>query len=258
MQVIKGAITAFSIYSRIPMPRIECGKEDMRYNLCFLPLVGAVIALLIYGGVYVSDLLALPFISKICIVSLIPLLVTGGFHMDGYMDVRDAVSSYKEREEKLRILKDPHIGAFAVISLVIYAIVWTGALAIILDRGLKNILIPLIGIFVLSREGAAFSSLTLDKAKNDGMLSNETCQTGPLEIWMIIGEMIATIAVIASFDACAAAIETAVLILFRIYYRHMTCKEFGGVTGDTAGYYVCVSELSLLVSLAAYSLMRSA
>ena len=30
-----------------------------------------------------------------------------------------------------------------------------------------------------------------------------------------------------------------------IYYRHMAYKEFGGVTGDLAGYLLCVSELCM-------------
>ena len=54
----------------------------------------------------------------------IPLLVTGGFHVDGFMDTTDALSSYREKEERLRILKDPHIGAFAVIGVVIYYLLY--------------------------------------------------------------------------------------------------------------------------------------
>ena len=46
------------------------------------------------------------------------LLVTGGIHMDGYMDTMDALHSYGSREKKLEILKDSHIGAFAVIMTV--------------------------------------------------------------------------------------------------------------------------------------------
>ena len=39
------------------------------------------------------------------------------FHIDGFMDTMDAFHSYKPREEKLTILKDSHMGAFAVIML---------------------------------------------------------------------------------------------------------------------------------------------
>ena len=46
----------------------------------------------------------------------IPLMITGGFHVDGFMDTMDAFHSYQEKEQKLNILKDSHIGAFAAVS----------------------------------------------------------------------------------------------------------------------------------------------
>ena len=55
------------------------------------------------------------------------LLVTGGIHMDGYMDTMDALHSYGSREKKLEILKDSHIGAFAVIMTVLYVLIAAGA-----------------------------------------------------------------------------------------------------------------------------------
>ena len=46
---------------------------------------------------------------------LLPVLVTGGIHMDGFLDTTDALSSWQPREKKLEILKDSHAGAFAII-----------------------------------------------------------------------------------------------------------------------------------------------
>ena len=68
------------------MPRFEWKEEDMRYNLCFLPFVGALIGALVYGSLYLIDLAALPLLLKICASSVIPIIVTGGFHVDGFMD----------------------------------------------------------------------------------------------------------------------------------------------------------------------------
>ena len=67
-------------------------------------------------------------------MSIIPILITGGFHIDGFMDTQDAINSYKPREKKLEILKDPHIGAFAVISLLAYSIFWAGAMALFQEK----------------------------------------------------------------------------------------------------------------------------
>ena len=48
--------------------------------------------------------------------------------MDGFMDTMDAVHSYGDRTKKLEILKDPHLGAFAVICAVVYLLLYTGSM----------------------------------------------------------------------------------------------------------------------------------
>ena len=55
---------------------------------------------------------------RVFITAAIPLVITGGFHVDGFMDTMDALCSNQGRERKLEILKDPHTGAFACIFLV--------------------------------------------------------------------------------------------------------------------------------------------
>ena len=255
--MIRSMIIAFSMYSRIPIPRFEWKEEDMRYNLCFLPIIGALIGAVVYGCLYLCDMLTVPLMARVCVVSLIPILITGGFHIDGYMDVMDAVNSYKPREEKLKILSDPHIGAFSMISFAAYVLIWTGALTIIFDRDVSSIRIPLVFIFVLSRICTAISSLVLKKAKDDGMLKNETDKAGRSELLILTFELIISIAVTVLFDVFAALAMTAVLVLLGLYYRHKTYKEFGGVTGDTAGCFVCAGEVLCLITLAVYSLIIS-
>ena len=61
--------------------------------------------------------------------------------MDGFLDTMDAIHSYGDRSRKLEILKDPHLGAFAVISFGVYMMLYLGVfheyLSLVLreDRG---------------------------------------------------------------------------------------------------------------------------
>ena len=48
MKFLEPMIVAFSMYSKIPMPRIEWNKENMKYTMCFFPLIGVVTGVLIY------------------------------------------------------------------------------------------------------------------------------------------------------------------------------------------------------------------
>lgn len=76
------------------------------------------------------------------------LLVTGGIHMDGYMDTMDALHSYGSREKKLEILKDSHIGAFAVIMTVLYVLIAAGAYSEIKNY---SVMASFCGSYFLSR-----------------------------------------------------------------------------------------------------------
>ena len=108
------AIT-FSTYSRIPMPQVEWSEDNMRHTLSLLPLVGLVIGVLYCLTDRLSALLGFSPLLRAALLTVLPVLVTGGIHLDGYCDTVDALASHAPREKKLAILKDSSAGAFAVI-----------------------------------------------------------------------------------------------------------------------------------------------
>ncbi|HBG11300.1 MAG TPA: adenosylcobinamide-GDP ribazoletransferase, partial [Clostridium sp.] len=88
------------------MPQLEWTTERMKYAMCFFPLIGAVIGLLEFAVYLGCNALGFRNLGQILPI-VIPILVTGGIHMDGFLDVVDARSSYGDRKKKLEILKDP-------------------------------------------------------------------------------------------------------------------------------------------------------
>ncbi len=148
MSVIKSFFIAFSIYSKIPVPQFAWKEEDMRYTLCFFPWVGAVIGLCFllwnrFAGVY-----GIPSTARAAVGAVLPLAISGGFHADGFMDTMDALHSYRDRERKLEILKDSHIGAFAVICFVMYELIYLGAVSMITEK--EQILVLAAGFFFVA------------------------------------------------------------------------------------------------------------
>ena len=99
---------AFSMYSRIPVPGSEWTKEHMKYTLCFFPAVGVIVGLLVICWSDFSRFLDFGMPARTAGLTLIPVIVTGGIHMDGFMDTADALGSFRGKEKKLLILKDPH------------------------------------------------------------------------------------------------------------------------------------------------------
>ena len=255
MKLLRSLAISFSIYSRIPMPRFSWEEEDMRYHMIFFPWVGMVIGGLEYLLLQVVAGPELPMLFRMAVAGVIPLLVTGGFHVDGFMDVRDAQSSYQSKEKKLEILKDPHVGAFAVISLLIYVLLFGGALSLMLACGGAGDIALFALLFPLCRALSAILALRLKKAKPDGMLRQETKDSGKGGIAILVVELLAFTGLMVWIDPVEALVIAAVMALFSLYYSWKMHKEFGGVTGDTAGYFLTVAELLGLIAIGAWSVL---
>ena len=118
--LLNAMIISFAMYSKIPMPRVEWSKENMKYSMCFFPAVGMVIGLLVTGWGWAGGRAAMTPAFYTAVMILIPVFVTGGLHLDGLLDTADAMSSYQPRERRLEILKDSNSGAFAVSTFVCY------------------------------------------------------------------------------------------------------------------------------------------
>ena len=99
------AIT-FAMYSKLPVRSFEWKKENMKYCLLFLPVVGIVEGIfLVLFSIFLSKLKVNSFLVA-AILTALPILYTGGIHMDGFLDTMDALGSNQTREKKLSILKD--------------------------------------------------------------------------------------------------------------------------------------------------------
>ena len=168
MHVLKGLVIAFASYTRIPMPQVDWSAENRRWSMCFFPLIGVVVGGLIWLWLALCDGLHIGPFLRGAIGAVLPLLVTGGIHMDGFMDVTDAMSSWQTKEKRLEILKDSHVGAFAVIACGAYLLLMAGLLSeCTAAQGLG-----LTAAFVLYRSMSAYAMVALPQAKKQGMLAD--------------------------------------------------------------------------------------
>lgn len=252
MNLLGSLIIAFSMYSKIPMPRAEWTKERMRYAMCFFPLIGAVMGVLLILAAFVAEKMQMNMFFFACIGTVLPLLVTGGIHMDGFLDVTDARSSFGEKEKKLEILKDPHIGAFAIIGFGVYVLLYAGAFSELKGRYLTAFACS----FVLTRALSGLSVVTFPMAKEDGLAATFSKNAVKRAVRIIMFfYLIASSGLM--IDAVGRAGILALLgaaVVFFYYYR-MSLKEFGGITGDLAGYFLQLCELVVLLILGMCAMM---
>ena len=92
---------AFAMFSKIPMPQAEWTKENMKYMFCFFPFIGTAIGALTLAASWAAGHLGLSVLFLSVILTVIPVLVTGGIHVDGLLDTADALSSWQERKRRL-------------------------------------------------------------------------------------------------------------------------------------------------------------
>ncbi len=242
---MRSLIIAFSTYSRIPMPQCEWNEKGMRYSMCFFPLVGAVLGLCSAGVYFGLDALKFEKISRALVLAVLPVILTGGIHMDGYLDTTDAKNSWKSREERLEILKDPHIGAFACIYSMGYLFL---SAAFFCEVGTKEILSVAMG-YVFSRILSALSVIFFQKAKKDGMAATSANASRRSVKWILFLELAVCAAVMVAVSPRYGLTCLAIGLLCFVWYRRMAYKVFGGTTGDLAGYFLQICELGILAGI---------
>jgi adenosylcobinamide-GDP ribazoletransferase len=238
MTLIRSIIIAFAMFSKIPMPEVNWDKANMKYALAGLPLAG-----LIIGGLQWAILKFSPFdiILTAVLLTVIPVIITGGVHLDGFCDTVDALSSHGSAEKKRAILEDPHCGAFAVIWASVYLLVYFGICTEI-EPSYAIISIP-----VMSRTAGAFATLMFPSAKNGGLLdtfkeSSSKASLAVCLLWFIA-------------SAWFAPLPAAAMLFCGLYVRFMGKKQFGGMSGDIAGYLICICEVFGLGALLIWGLI---
>ena len=234
---------AFAMFSALPVPQFAWNQKNMRYAMCAFPLIGVVI-----GGLWcLCGALPLPMPAKAAGFCLIPVWVTGGIHLDGYADTCDSLSSYGDREKKLEILKDPHCGAFAVIRLCSYFAAYLALCACVAFT-------PRVGLcwtlaLVLERALSGLAVASFPMAKNTGLahtFATAADQTTVRRVLIVLAALLSA----ALLALGGWALVLAALLVFARYYV-VSDNQFGGITGDLAGWFLQKAELWMLAALCA-------
>lgn len=239
--MLRSLFSAFLMYSRIPMPKCEWKEENRRYSLGFFPLVGAVVgAFIILWRLLCDRLETGQFIFSVGAVFL-PVLVTGGIHIDGFCDVTDARSSYADQKKRLEILSDSHIGSFAVMWICLYFLIQTALFSKIVS--IKEAAFIACG-YVLSRAISGLSAMLFKAAKNNGTLQSFVKPsykkiTICMELFFIAVSAI-TMIILYPLHGIACITASGIVLL---YCKRIAYKEFGGYTGDICGWFLQLCEI---------------
>lgn len=255
-----GLLVTFSMYSAVPVPQVQWEKRTMRWALGFLPLVGVLIGALEWLWFAFCTHFAADGLFYAVIAALLPLFVSGGIHLDGLCDTCDALCSYGDREKRLAILKDPHVGAFGPMWLIAFLLAEVGCFAQIYAC---PALLPLaVCGFALARALGGCKVVLTPCAKDSGLahLFAENSDKKAVAIMLLI-ELAIYLAVAGLLvytvphGLKASKVLVAVLLLWYGVHEKLTRRIFGGITGDLAGFCISIAELLALACAALGGLM---
>ena len=237
---------AFSTFSVLPTPRIEWNEYSLKNVLSALPLVGCVIGGFLCLWYWLSTLLQLPAILTAVAFTVLPIALSGGIHMDGFADMTDALSSHAAPEKKRAILKDPHCGAFAVIGVSCYLLLYFGlSAALPFDWKTAGLLAI---THVLSRAIGSLLSL-LPSANETGMQRafRDSASKGSVRVLILWAVLSIGGAAVLSPVAAGGMLLAGGLVF--LYIRHTAKKQFGGMSGDLAGAGITLSAIAMVLAL---------
>lgn len=230
--------------SRLPVPAIPFKEESLGRSTAFFPLVGLVFgAILAIFWWLAGQLFSPPVIAAMIVVGLV--ILTGGIHLDGFMDSADGLFSGRSTERKLEIMRDSRVGAFGVLAVICLFLLKFSLLQSFPGTVMFKVLLltP-----VLSRWGMAYAIFTFPYARPEGLGKLYAVYTGKREL--LLASFIAV--AIAGFTLGPVGLWLMALSgVLTLFLGKVIAGELGGLTGDTYG---AINEiLEVIILLASYS-----
>lgn len=253
---MKALITSLGMFSIIPVPaQLDLDEKDVARAVGMLPGVGLVIGLISGATCAGLHLLGVsPFLSAAIAVA-IWALCTGGFHLDGLADTNDGLASRKSSEEALEIMKKHDIGPMGVATIVLVLLIDFGALAAIGGHGWALVAAITVAPMICRVTALAGTGKWVKPARATGlgaMFVGATSVVGLLSA-ALISLGIAFCAGLLAQDwqtGLWLGVSAIAAWFIGVLWQRRLENKLGGMTGDTLGSLIEISQMIFLVAVA--------
>lgn len=243
--MLRSFIAALYFLTRLPLPERKFSLEEVGRGAWAFPLVGILMGLLLLGSNWLLGFL-FPPVLKAALILALWVAITGALHLDGFADCCDALLAVKPPEVRLEILRDAHVGAFAVVGITVLLLVKFASLATCLDNGswFALLLAPSLG-----RWAIVYAIVRYPTARAEGMgrMIKESTDRRALA-W-------ATLLLLPLFplNPGAVLLSLALTWIFALLFAFWVMKRIPGFTGDVYGALCELVEALVLIAIAAWS-----
>ena len=245
---VKGFYMALGMFCGIPLPFHIWDEKYTSVMVASLPMVGVIIGTVWWAAALLFAALNIPFMLMVAVLTIAPFFLAGFIHLDGYMDTSDALLSRRPLEDKLRILKDPAVGALAVVMLVILFLLQFAVMYTIMEKG--KFLALFITVSILSRSCSALSILFLHHMPQSNYAALLAQNLGTAHKIIVVILSLVTIFLSFLYAGASGLIVAVSVILGYVCAMRVVYKNFKGVSGDLLGDSLVIGELCGLVALA--------
>ncbi len=246
MKILESIVVAFQFLTRLYLPiNVEWDTANLRRSLMWFGLVGAFIGVILAGAMTLFNRFDLiPAVAAI-IILLIWIFITGGMHIDGISDMADGFFSMRDKEKTLEIMKDSHVGAFGVITIVFLLLIKFEMLKefIIIEKNVWLLILPP----TIARIAAGLVLSFYETTKKSGL--GYTFHSSDPRIFWAIGFIVTLI--ISSILNIKSLIFIGIAILASNLMALWAKKKIGGLNGDIYGAIVETVEVMGMVFICA-------
>ncbi|WP_320128042.1 adenosylcobinamide-GDP ribazoletransferase [uncultured Sphaerochaeta sp.] len=235
--IFSGLVSALRTLTRFSVPGKDCKNQNSL--LFWFPLVGAIL------GLFSFAIALIPFPPMVCASLIVALqaYLTRGFHLDGLCDMADGFGGGWDKERTLSIMKDSHVGSFAVIALVCTLLVQVFSIGAILPFYPILFFAPMLGRFM-----QVIACATCSYAREEGGTAQALVQTSKkrdavapaLQILLVLS----LLGILDSPSFYPAVGSLVLSCLMFLVLRHLSLKRLGGITGDVLGAIEVLCETS--------------
>ncbi|WP_462409703.1 adenosylcobinamide-GDP ribazoletransferase [Neobacillus sp. Marseille-QA0830] len=253
MKFFTGLLIGLQFFTAVPITKtFSMDEAHLKRTVQAFPLLGLLQGI-VYSGIFFIIISYTPFshLAAAFLLWLLTICLTGGIHLDGWMDASDAYFSYQDQEKRLIIMKDPRIGAFGVLSVII--LLSTRFLFIYEITGYVH---PLLFILIasipfLGKTVMGILLLTVQAAKKEGLghLFQSAATVKVLWVYPIYLLLLYVAVVLVNVKFLLAVVLVLVSACCLVFSRRKAVECFGGITGDVLGASVEGTELVLWMTV---------
>lgn len=240
------------LLTRIPVSPGRVPVDGWLHRSCrWFPLVGAMVGGFAAAVLCLSTLVGVPGEATAILSVAGAILMTGAIHEDGLADVADGFAGGRTREDRLRIMRDSRIGTYGALALILSVGVRWAAVTALLRHGTGPAALALIVSASVSRLTPVLLMRFMAAARDDGLGATAGRPSPATTGTAIVLSLMAVLPLLwLRAPAAAITVVLAALVAFASVAA-IARRRIGGQTGDVLGAGQQLSEMLILLGLAA-------